>query len=580
MSYIINLRQRNTEDIYELKCAHGIWNDFHTFTAGTYTENERTWNATVGQSGGLDQIRLECNTSAEITIADVLEDTLPTIGLTLDHGGADLIDMLELGEYDLIPIDQEDTRNYPKYYINLSALPDRGQETFRRNRVWGLLLSGTAQGDNTSYITPTGYCEQYNMPLLLEAIDSQENKHFAFGQYTCAIIKYTSTAYNVTIAFRFTNDVNSDNWCEPDLGSGEKGFIPAGQRPDWQNKPGNGGRGGTGLKKPAYPTKTIMQPGEPDETKASAMGSGFVRAYDITEGQLMNVGKCLYSSTFLTSLANLFINPLDALISLNVFPYIPHIGSSEHVKLLNHYCTVADLGIDATAYPLSKQFRTLDFGSVFVPENWGNFLDYSATSIELYLPFIGSVELDTAEAMNANVNVQYTIDYLTGMCVANVQCTRTITLPSLFNIPHIAQHSYQGNCAIQIPLTAMDYGSMVGSLIGACATGLTNPAAGAAQLATSAAGGGFKPRVTTKGNIVANAGFCSIMYPYIKVTRPITTEPDSYQTVMGYPSYINTTLGQCDDLCVCAEIDLKTITGATPSELERIRQYCLNGVHV
>ena len=69
-------------------------------------------------------------------------------------------------------------------------------------------------------------------------------------------------------------------------------------------------------------------------------------------------------------------------------------------------------------------------------------------------------------------------------------------------------------------------------------------------------------------------------YPYIKVTRPITTEPDSYQTVMGYPSYINTTLGQCDDLCVCAEIDLKTITGATPSELERIRQYCLNGVHV
>lgn len=580
MPYTIQLRERNTDDVYTLTCTNGIYSDFHTFTEGTYTENGRSWNATVGTNAGKDRIRLECRSSSEVKIDDVLHESLPAIGLPIQYGGGDLLDMLELGEYDLIPPDQSDERNYPKYFIRLSALPDVGAQTFRRNRQWGLLLSGSVSGDNMSYITSTGYREMYCMPLLLEAVDNQGVSHFAFGEYICGIEKYSANSYNVVVLFQYTNDVNSDNWCEPDQSAGDKGYKPASQRPDWQHKPGNGGRGTGGFKLPQYPTQTITQPGEPDETKASAMASGLIRAYDITPANLTNVGKCLYSSTFLTSLANLAISPMDGIVSLNVFPYIPHVGSSTPITILNHQCTTLDLGIDANGLPLTKQFRTLDFGTVHVPENWGSFLDYSATTIELYLPFIGTVELDTSEAMDADVNVQYTIDYLTGMCVANVHCSRIIEIPSVFNVPHTSQHSYQGNCSIQIPLTAVDYGSMVGSLIGACATGLTNPAAGIAQLSTSFASGGIRPRVTTKGNIVANAGFCSVMYPYIRVSRPITVEPDSYQETVGYPSYINTTLGQCDDLCVCDEIDLRSITGATPGEIERIRQYCLNGVHV
>ena len=384
------------------------------------------------------------------------------------------------------------------------------------------------------------------------------------SQLTIAVIKY----------------VNDESFIGVPTPPGEKGFRPtsAYTRDD---VPGTGGRGSSNKVDPDYASDSISQPGAPDETKASAIGSGFINAYDITSANLTNVGKCLYSSTFLTAFNNLFVNPIDAVISLNVFPYTPSIGTSQPIRLLNHLCITSDLGINASGFPLTSQFRTIDFGTVHVPENWGNFLDYSDTQIELYLPFIGAVQLDTSECMNGDVNVQYTIDFFTGMCVANVHCAKYNMLPNGFILSTCeAQHSYQGNCAIQIPLTAVDYGSMVGSLINASTQSLTNPASGAVSMVSDIVGGRMKPSVTTKGSVVANAGFCSVLFPYIRITRPITAEPDSYQDVVGYPSYINTTLGQCEDLCVCDGIDLHSVSGATDSEIERIRQMCLEGVHV
>ena len=96
----------------------------------------------------------------------------------------------------------------------------------------------------------------------------------------------------------------------------------------------------------------------------------------------------------------------------------------------------------------------------------------------------------------------------------------------------------------------------------------------------SAIGGGFKPNVETKGTINSNAGFCAILKPYITITRPISAEPVSYQETIGYPSYIEGALGACKGLCVCDDINLKGISGATQGELDKIRQMCKTGVYV
>lgn len=363
---------------------------------------------------------------------------------------------------------------------------------------------------------------------------------------------------------------------------GQEGYKPTGNK--YRGHKAIGGRGKHSTDhghQPGYYTDTLTNPGAPDESEASAVNSGMLTAYDITDNALANFATCLYSSTFSTALTGLFYNPLDFVISLNIFPAKPIFGSSTPIKLGRWKCTAGDLGTDASGLPLTNQFKTFNFGSIEVPENWGSFLDYSHTQIELFLPFIGSVEIDTAEVMNGEIEVEYTIDFFTGMCVANVNCNKTVELPDGTTQPQYSQHAYQGNCAINVPLSQVQYGNMIGSLINAGTAGLTKgPGGFIASFAGDGVSGGFKPTVTTKGTISANAGFCSVLRPYLRITRPISAESESFQEVMGYTSYVDSKLGECQGYCVCDNIDLSSITGATESELERIKQMCLEGVHV
>lgn len=367
---------------------------------------------------------------------------------------------------------------------------------------------------------------------------------------------------------------------------GQKGYRPTGTIYDKHNKPGVGGKGkNRGSKNtPGYKTDDISNPGAPDESSASAMKSGLIHAYKMTEANLGNLTTCLYGTTLGGLITNLAINPLDFIVSLNIFPCSPDVGTSTNVVLGKWLCTdsgIDNLGGNVVGAPLTNQFKVFDFGSVNIQETWGSFLDYTHTKIELYLPFIGVVDIDTDEVMDGSIALEYTVDFLTGMCVANVNCNRSVELPDGSTRTQKSQHAFQGNCSMSIPLSQQQYGNMIGSLINAGTAGMKAGLPGIGiSMASDVASGGFKPSVTTKGTISANAGFCSILYPYVRVIRPISGEPESYQEVIGYPSYIDSTLGDCDDLCVCKSIDLHSITGATASEIERIRQACLSGVHV
>lgn len=366
---------------------------------------------------------------------------------------------------------------------------------------------------------------------------------------------------------------------------GDKGYRPTGTPFD-KNKPGIGGKGHKRNtdNRPGYYTDDISNPGAPDESSASAVKSGLLHAYKMTQANLAALTTCLYGTTLGGLITNLSINPLDFIVSLNIFPAAPDVGTDTNVILGKWVCTdsgLDNLGGNVIGSPLSSQFKVFDFGKVDIEENWGSFLDYSHTQIELYLPFIGVVDVDTAEVMGGSIALEYTVDFLTGMCVANVNCNRFVDLPDGTKKNQKSQHSYQGNCSMSLPLSQQQYGNMIGSLINAGTAGLKAGVAGVGiSVASDVASGGFKPSVTTKGTISANAGFCSITYPYIRITRPISATGDSYQEVVGYPSYINSTLGECEDFCVCDNIDLHSITGATDSEIERIRQMCLEGVHV
>lgn len=418
--------------------------------------------------------------------------------------------------------------------------------------------------NNPPYVYNAGYMMYYT------GDDSDANEGWIFGYWWVQTI----TSGHTTIRLVRCTNMTGANFTKPIAEPGEEGFKPIGYTTEKTT-----GGGDHSNKIPEYKTDLLNPPGEPDESEASLVGSGFVNAYMVTSGNLENFGACLFSSTLLTAIANLFVNPLDAVISLNVFPCKPRIGTNTPIRLLNHVCTQGDLGIDANGFTLAKQFRTFDFGSITIAEEWESFLDYEGTNATIYLPFIGEIDIPITEIMGATVNVQYTVDFFTGMCVATVTSTRNIQLSRVLTAQHRSIHSYTGNISINVPLSAVNYGNIVGSFISAASSGLRSGAAGAlVSLASDAAGGGFKPSITTKGTVSANAGFCAILYPYIEIERPITAEPEGFQEVIGYPSYIKNTIGDYQGLCICDEIDLRGVTGATENEIRRIRQLCREGV--
>lgn len=376
-----------------------------------------------------------------------------------------------------------------------------------------------------------------------------------------------STSSNIQDRFNSGTTINAD--------PGDRGFRPVGDIAD--NPLGGGDISG---QRPGYTTDVLTQPGAPDESVASAAGSGFVNIYKLDEGNLRRLGLCLFDG-LLSKLNNIFMNPLDSIVSLQVFPCSPDLGAQENIKVLKWKATVVDLGGDAVGNRLAKQFKVFDFGSLAIPEMWFSYLDYDSTSFTLYLPFIGMVDIPVNEVMGGIINVQYTVDFITGMCVANVLCTKHALLASGDTADQYSQHCYMGNCSVQIPLNAVSFGNIVGSFAQAASVGLTSGLAGAAaSLAGSALNGGMKPIVETKGTINSNAGFCGVLYPYITITRPIPVEPESFQETVGYPSYVVSKLADCEGLCICDSINLEGISGATESELDEIKQLCTEGVYV
>lgn len=362
---------------------------------------------------------------------------------------------------------------------------------------------------------------------------------------------------------------------------GTKGFRPVADIA--KNTIGGGNESGY---LPGYTTDELELPGAPDESAASAVKSGMINVYQITEANLNALGRALFGTEgiggLITKLQNSFLSPLDAIISLQIFPCAPDVGSSEHIKLFDWSSTAEKLSSDTSGNKLTNQFKTYNFGTLSVAEMWQSYLDYDSSSFELYLPFIGSVDIPIAEVMNGSVTVEYTVDFLTGMCVANVLCVKNVPLSSDRTIPQYSEHSFMGNCSTQIPLNNVSYGNIIGSLMQAASTGLRTGNAGLAiaSVVESGLSGGMQPTVKTKGTINANAGFCSCLYPYISVTRPITAEPESFQEVNGYPSYIESTLSAYDGLCVCDNIILTNLAGATDSEINRIKQICSEGIYV
>lgn len=355
----------------------------------------------------------------------------------------------------------------------------------------------------------------------------------------------------------------------------------------------------------------IPKPGVPN---LSAFDTGFISQYKIGKGDLNSLASFLWSDSFVNAVKRFFNDPMEILIGLKIFPLEPeHLGSSREI-------VGGGIGTGVNGTPLTSQFSRYDFGTCVIekrlksadyPES-GIYFDYSPfTEVSVYIPYCGEHSLDVNDVMGKTLHLYYTVDHLSGGCVASL----VIEDPDDTSAPEECHYNFSGQMGIDCPVSQADYrakysamistGIVAGTAIATVATGgLTAPLTGAAAAAAGVESGtnkvdpgatiGLSSRTASRlANNVANmhptvqhtsgggevTGSLSSEYPYVMISEPDVFDAKNQKHYKGYP--VNGTY-EIGDFNGYVQIDSVHLDGLTCTENERnsIRQALMAGVIV
>lgn len=218
----------------------------------------------------------------------------------------------------------------------------------------------------------------------------------------------------------------------------------------------------------------------------SSVNTGLVTLFRPTNEQIARLGAYLWThlGDFWQNLQKLFTNPMDYFISFNIFPVMPAVAEEREIYIGNW-------GTSIEMPPVVSQWFDFDCGEVSISPYWGSALDYAPnTKIQLMLPFIGSVQINTDEVMGHMIGVRYRIDLLSGQCVALVTKDSDVL------------YQFTGECAVSVPLTGADWSRIYSAVVGAVGTAI----AGGVGVAAAGAVGGTGGLVAARSYEAAAAG--------------------------------------------------------------------------
>lgn len=305
--------------------------------------------------------------------------------------------------------------------------------------------------------------------------------------------------------------------------------------------------------------------GLPDLTalnQNSISNTKFLTCYKMTPTQLSKLGDELWSENIFTQISNTVLKPTDFIVNLSLLP-VDVGGVTKLIKagkiLLN--------GAEGTL--ISQQFIRVDCGTLEVKKKWGGAIDYQ-TDVSIFLPFIGEQSLNTNEVMGATLNVIYTVDILSGSCIASVRVIKDSLDAVLYQ--------FTGNMASNYPITSADYATVFsGALQLAVGVGSLPSSGGVLSLVSATSNMLSGADVKRTGSLSSASGFMGIKKPYLILSRPIQSLPSEYNTFRGYVSNITLSLSECSGFTKIAEIHLENIT-ATEAEISEIESLLKSGV--
>lgn len=324
---------------------------------------------------------------------------------------------------------------------------------------------------------------------------------------------------------------------------------------------------------PTYPVNPPIEPGpdtpeEPDPTVLpSVTASGMCSVYNPTKQELINFSAWLWSPNFFDNFMKLFSNPMDAIIGLHLMYATPSTTTPSNI-------IVGYLDSGVSSKVVNKQFITVECGTVFIPEFYGNATDYEPyTMIHVYLPFIGIQSLKANDVVGKQLKIKYGVDVMTGTCLAMLFTIQDGT--------EILCYTFPGNCTTQVPLSGGTYANVIRSIasmaVGVAGSVITKsplPAIGGAISGAMSA----SVDVARSGSIGANAGAMGVRKPYVIITRRVAYNAGNYNKFYGYPANKTVTLGICRGFTRVKDLHIDSIARATDNEKTEIETLLKQGV--
>lgn len=311
----------------------------------------------------------------------------------------------------------------------------------------------------------------------------------------------------------------------------------------------------------------------PSKPSGNISASSLYTIWNPSQTQLNSLASFLWSTDFVDTIKKILQSPMDALISLALFPVNPPTDGTHNIAL-----GYIDSGVSAPR--VSDQFMTVQTSGLVVPHKYNSYLDYAPyTRAEIFLPFIGFQPLNINDIMGKSVDVVYNIDLLSGICTAIVHANGQ------------SLYSYSGNMAMFLPLSAGNWARMltpIFGMVGGIATmgaGIGGVMSGAPLLtSTSMAVRGAESignldgnSVSRSGGISGNAGIMGDYQPFIVVTRPINDKPETYNNNLGQTYNKSAQLGTLTGFTVVEEAHIEGMN-ATDAEKQEIERLLKEGV--
>lgn len=326
----------------------------------------------------------------------------------------------------------------------------------------------------------------------------------------------------------------------------------------------------------------ISDPGAPT---IGAINTGMTKLYWISGANKSKISDLMdwFNDPDLQFVNKIFTgDPIEALIGINLSPLALSAVGTPNMHFLGIDTEIASDGA------IADQYQEIDCGTIEIKKWMKNtYLDFAPfTKIKAVLPYVGIIDLDVDDIKGKTLHLKYTVDALTGSCVAHIFVNDSL------------HYEASGNCFINIPISNKDYSQLIAAEKGAIASvaqtlmstgGLMAMGTGATPAGAIAMVGGAMvsnainvaashPSVRyVGGNTGATTGYMGFDRPFLIVEQPILARPENDQHYFGMPSYITDKIGTFSKFNKFSNMHLESIP-CTESERADIETALKNGV--